>query len=251
MNFIDIPNIPNREVTHVLADGRISAEAEINLNKLGIKVIKTTRNISLYDAISCHPDIVFNHVGGNLAVYAPGIDSSILEELLGLGFELIKGCTVLESVYPLDIPYNAVRISNFVMHNLKYTDAVLLDSFEHKGLKLVNVNQGYSKCSVSIVDERSIITADVGIAQAAEKNGLDVLLIDHDENIALPGLDRGFIGGATGLIGNKLWALNGKLENLKCCKQITEFLDKRGVAPISLTQGAVIDIGSIIPILTK
>lgn len=251
MNYIDIPNIPNREVTHVLADGRISAEAQKNLNKLGIRVIKTSRHISLYDAIAYHPDIVFNHVGGNFAVYAPDIDPSILEELLGLGFDLIKGHTVLKSVYPSDISYNAARIGDFVIHSLKYTDSVLLDAFEQKGLKLINVNQGYSKCSVSIVDERSIITADKGIAQKAEEKGLDVLLIDHDENIELPGLDRGFIGGATGLIGHKLWALNGKLENLKCCKQITEFLDKRGVTPISLTQGAVIDIGSIIPILTK
>lgn len=251
MNFIDIPNIPNKEVTHVLADGRISAEAQKSLNKLGISVIKTSRHIALYDAIAYHPDIVFNHVGGNSAVYTPGIDPSILEELLGLGFDLIKGHTVLKSVYPLDIPYNAARIGDFVIHNLKYTDTVLLDAFEQQGLKLINVNQGYSKCSVSIVDERSIITADKGIAQEAEKRGLDVLLIDNDENIELPGLDRGFIGGATGLIGHKLWALNGKLENLKCCKQITEFLDNRGVTSVSLTQGAVIDIGSIIPILTK
>ncbi len=251
MSFIDIPNIPHKEVTHVLADGRISAEAEMSLNRLGICVVKTIRHPSLYEAISCHPDVVFYHVGVNLAICAPGIDVTILESLSNLGFNLIKGSCVLASDYPLDIPYNAARVGNFVIHNFKHTDTALLNTFEQHALTRIDVKQGYSKCLISIVDEKSIITADKGIAQAAEKKGLDVLLIDQNENIELPGLNRGFIGGATGLIGPKLWALNGKFENLKCCKQIAEFLDKRGITPISLTHDTVIDIGSIIPLLTK
>jgi hypothetical protein len=251
MNFIEIPNIPEKEAVLVLTDGRISHAAEISLNKLGITVIKTQKYEGLYDAISMHPDIMLHPAGGNVIIYAPGIDLSILKILSHYGFVLIKGSKNLCSQYPEDIAYNAVRVGKRVIHNFRYTDSIIKSFYEQQGLDFINVNQGYAKCSISVVDENSIITADKGIARAAEKAGIEVLLIDCDEHIKLPGVDKGFIGGATGLISPKLWVINGNLENLKSSRQIIEFLEKRGIRPISLTEEDVMDIGSIIPLLTK
>lgn len=251
MNFVEIPNLPDKPVKLALVDGRISSEAEQSLTRLGVNLIKTGAYKGVHWAISFHPDIMFHHVGDNVIVYAPGTCESVLNKLSSLGFELVRGATPLTCRYPGDIAYNAARIGKYVFHNFKYTDRILKDILEKKGLEFINIKQGYTKCSISVVDERSIITSDPGIAKAAVKNNFDVLLIDQDEPIALPGFDKGFIGGCSGLIDKGLWAVNGKLEFLKSYRNIYRFLETKGIKPISLSNGVVCDIGTIIPLFTE
>ena len=39
------------------------------------------------------------------------------------------------------------------------------------GVRLVSVSQGYTKCSVAVVDDHALITSDNGIAVAARECG--------------------------------------------------------------------------------
>ncbi len=50
---------------------------------------------------------------------------------------------------------------NQLIHNLKFTDDNLLSYEKHK--ILINVKQGYTKCSCLPVSKNALITSDVGI----------------------------------------------------------------------------------------
>lgn len=250
MKFVDNPNIPAKPLGVALVDGRINRMLENKLADMGIRVIRTERYEGLYEAISFHPDIMYHHLGGNKIVHAPGISEKTNAALEALGFQLIPGSTPLGRKYPFNIAYNVARVGNVAFHNLKYTDPVLARELSLRGVELVHVNQGYTKCSVSVVDGNSIITSDKGIAKAAEKKGIDVLLIEPEEEIKLPGVKYGFIGGSSGLIDEKKWLLTGDILNLKSSEKIIQFLQKRSIDVIYMPGEPVIDIGSIIPLMT-
>lgn len=247
MNYIDIPNIPQEKVALAIVDGRISNTVEKGLKDNGVKIIKTKAHPSLYDSVAFHPDMFLHHVGGRKIVYAPGTSEDTIRELEEYGFQIIRGKAELKYKYPGNISYNAARVGRFVFHNTKYTDEVLKSLFLKLDLELVHVNQGYAKCAISIVDENSIITMDRGIAGIAEKKGFDVLIIE-EKDILLPGLDNGFIGGSTGLIHRKKWAIAGDITALSSYCQISDFLKSKGIEIISLSNEQVVDIGSLLPI---
>lgn len=250
MNFVNMPNLPEKPVACAVVDGRISKDIEKKLHENGILPIKTFGHTKVYEAISYHPDIMLYHIEHDLVIYAPGTCINLLGKLSNLGFKLIKGASELSPDYPADIAYNAVRVGGFIFCNSAHTDPVLMAEAVKRGLEPVNVRQGYAKCSISVIDEKSIITADAGIAKAAEKKGLDVLLLDNRQNIILPGMDYGFIGGSSGLIDKNRWAVYGDAKSLSSYKKIYDFLSIRGIEIISLSKGPVVDYGSILPLMT-
>lgn len=251
MDFVNIPNLPVHNVKAVLIDGRAGCDVVDSLKELGVRVIKTQRHPGVHEAVSFHPDMFLHHVGGNRIVYAPETKEAVLEELAQLGFELVRGLTELFSEYPRDIAYNVARVGNFALHNLNYTDRVLRAELESRHVKFIHVKQGYAKCSITVVDDSSLITADVGIARAAAREGLEVLLIEPDANIVLPGFDRGFIGGSTGKLGKKRLAFSGSIDNLKSKKAVKEFIYRKGFELIYLSGRPLTDIGSILPIVEQ
>ncbi|MGB9780983.1 DUF6873 family GME fold protein [Caldanaerobacter sp.] len=240
------PFIPERDVKCVLIDGR---ELDIGkaLERLGIKVLYTERCTDLYEAISYHPDIHVHPLDEGEVVVAPNVSQAFLHKLVELDIKVIKGKTFLKRNYPYDIAYNVARLGNVAFHNLKYTDPVLREELEKRGVKFLHVNQGYTKCNIAIVDDRSFITSDTGILDVAVKNGFDVLLISPG-GIVLKGFDYGFIGGATGLIGKRKLAFTGDFSYLKDYEKIMDFLNKKGIEIVQLTSAQIKDIGSIIPL---
>ena len=137
---------------------------------------------------------------------------------------------------------NSLSIGNLFVHSINFTDPNLLSLTKDK--KLINVKQGYTKCSTCIVNNHAIITSDVSIAKALSPEGMDVLLIPPGD-ILLPGLNYGFIGGATGLIEDNVLAFYGHLDHYLYGKEVLEFLKKHRVEPVFLRNGKLIDRGSI------
>lgn len=249
MAFITNPNLPEKAVGLAVVDERISSRAEDGLNALGVKVLKLQPHRGLYPAVSGHPDMQLHHIGGKTLIYAPGTDRTLLDALASHGFTLIMGESILTPSYPADIAYNVARVGSWYFHNLRYTDPVVRGILEGIGIEPVHVEQGYSKCSVLPVGKESIITTDTGIARAAEKRGLDVLLIDYERSIRLPGLDHGFIGGTAGMLGDAVCALNGNIRRLDCFDDILSFLSKNNIKIVELSDEQVTDIGSILPLM--
>lgn len=251
MSYVHIPNLPQGWTRLAVVDGRIGGDLEEGLRTLNIELIKTVRHPELYEAVSCHPDMMLHHLGDEYMIYAPGVEDKILQSLTKHGLKLIRGETCLVAKYPGDIAYNVARVGNFAFHNLKYTDKVLERELKKRGVELVHVKQGYSKCSVSVVDENSIITADKGIAAAALEKGLEVLLIEPEDGILLPGLSNGFIGGSTAMLDRRTWAVAGNFSFLKAADRIRKFLEDRNIRILSLSEKDIVDIGSILPLKVK
>ena len=177
-----------------------------------------------YPAVSSHPDIYMTDANG-VIIWAENDE--------------------IGDSFPGYLGYNCVFLEKFFIHNLNYTSPKLISEAERQGLKLVHVNQGYTKCSCVVVDGRSIITADEGIYSALHDiNGIDVLKIAPG-HVSLPGFDYGFLGGATGRAGNTI-LFNGDLDNHPNSMEVRRFIHKRGLGIFQVKGKRLTDIGTII-----
>lgn len=246
--FIKIPFLPQKKVTYGLIDYRVDQTIIKSLENYGIQLIKTVQCKELYDAVHSHPDMVVHPLGGNKIVVAPNVYSYYAPVLGTLGFEVIKGTTILQSNYPKNIAYNVGRVGKFVIHNFQHTDNVLLKFFEKMNLIKINVRQGYTKCSIAVINEKAIITSDVGIHKEVMNYGIDSLLIEPGD-ILLPGLDSGFIGGACGYINGRKLGFLGNIEKHRDYLDIKKFLEKYGKGLESLTNHELQDHGTFIPLI--
>ena len=100
------------------------------------------------------------------------------------------------------------------------------------------------------MNENSVITEDEGIAEILKRHNIDVLKISAGD-VLLPGHDYGFLGGASGKISKDKLFFAGDIKSHRDYKDIYNFCTMRDVMPISLCEGRLIDLGSIIPVLEK
>lgn len=248
MNFIKSPNLPQNKVTLVLISSEVEKSIINEFEKTDIEVITVPPCTDIQKQVSSHPDMLFHHLGGNKIVCYKNADESVCKKLCRFGFELIKNKNSLLPNYPNDIALNAARVNNHLLCSKNYVDDVILNYCSKNNLHIINVKQGYAKCSTAIVDENSIITADSSIEAEALKNGIDVLKI-REGFINLPGYDYGFIGGCCGkLVKNEL-AFCGDIKKHPDYNVIENFLVKRGIKIKMLGTQQLRDIGSIIPLM--
>lgn len=232
----------------IAVDGRMEPGMKSKLTELGLELLEVPPCSSILSSVSGHPDMQMVHIRDNLLVYRPDMPENFVNKLKSLGFEGYPGSTVLKKEYPGDIAYNVAIIGQTAFHNTTHTDPVLADILTKCSFKLVHVKQGYTKCSILAVTPESLITADSGIAAAAEAAGFDVLKIPPQTNICLPGMDYGFIGGTAGYIGNDTLAFTGNLDTADSSIEIKAFLKKYGIGYICLGETAIHDYGGLLPL---
>lgn len=223
-------------------DYRTSKEELDNLLKENLDVIKIPPSKNLYKAIDGHPDIQLNIISNNKIIVHDELFKT-LKNTLNSKLNIIKAENPLKNIYPYDISLNAVNLKNFFIHNLKYTDKHLLDIVKEKNL--INVKQGYTKCSCAVINDNAIITSDIGIYNELKKYPIDVLGIST-KDISLPYLNYGFIGGTCGLITKNKIAFFGNYKLHPYGLDIQKFLIKHDVKPIFLSNKPLIDRGSIL-----
>ncbi len=146
--------------------------------------------------------------------------------------------------YPLDCGLCSSVSGDKVICRKASTDSEILRLTESLGYEIINVPQGYSKCSCAILADGAIITADRGIASVMLQKGIDTLLIS-DGLIDLPGYSYGFIGGATGLCGDTLYFC-GDIKTHPDHEAIEAFTLKHKTKCVSLGNERLYDIGSLI-----
>ena len=156
----------------------------------------------------------------------------------------------LEKKYPKDVLYNVCLVGNHYICNCKTISRQAQQLLDARGYHPIFVAQGYANCSVAVVDERSIITADCGIARACRAAGLDVLQICPGF-IRIPVYDTGFIGGCCGKLGADQLAFTGRLDSHPDGIKIREFIKERGVQIIELSDEPLFDIGGLLQLKTK
>ncbi|MFA9397568.1 MAG: DUF6873 family GME fold protein, partial [Clostridiaceae bacterium] len=215
-------------------DYRLDFEEEQNLINLDFKIIKTPCCSVLDEATKGHPDMLMNFLDNKTILLHKDINKNFIKKLKDFGFDVILSKNSIESKYPKDIILNSVNTKNLFIHYLKYTDNALLDNVQHK--TLIDVKQGYSKCSTLYINEESFITSDLGIGNSLKKIGCDVLILPFGD-ILLPPLDYGFIGGTCGMLDEKTIGFYGSLDYYKYGKEVLTFLKKHNTKAIYLRKG--------------
>ncbi|SNT08089.1 hypothetical protein SAMN05446037_10386 [Anaerovirgula multivorans] len=247
-SYVEIPHLPKKSVTLVFVDNRIKQDISKELVNRGVEFIKTVPCRELHEAIRFHPDMVIQHLEEKNILVAPNVINYYRPRLEQLGFDVIEGKTYLQSNYPNNIAYNICRVGDFIIHNFKYTDEVFMRYFENSGLTKIHVKQGYTKCSVAVVNETAMITSDTGIHREVLKFGIDSLLIDTGD-ISLPKLDYGFIGGTCGYLNKKDLAFFGNPQYHKDYENILLFLKKYNKNIVSLNNQQLQDYGTLMPLM--
>ncbi len=150
--------------------------------------------------------------------------------------------------YPDNVRLNAAVVGNTIVANMKVLDKKVLTYAEKAGYQLIHVNQGYAKCSMAVVSDRAVITADSGIYNSLKETNIDVLKI-RQGRVKLSGAEYGFIGGASGSDNNngkRTLYFAGCIERHPNYDDIKMFCDKYQTEIISLTGDDLIDIGGMI-----
>lgn len=240
-NYFEKPNLPDRPVKCVIVDRRADGETVETLEQLGIDVIPSAKTAGAYEAVKTHPDITICHIGGARFVVSP--DTYEYYKSVLPGAEIIKGSSDIGGKYPYDVPYNCAAIGGRLICSVKYAAAEIKNAFEN----IIDIKQGYAKCSICAVAENAVITADKGAAEKCRAAGMDVLEITPG-HIELTGMDSGFIGGSCGLIARGVLAVNGELCTHPDGERIKAFCERHGVSVGELKSGAICDIGSILPV---
>ena len=224
-------------------DYRATKEEINNLKKLGHEVIKVPKCDNLYEAIDGHPDIQIHITSQKKIIIHPNMNKDFIKELESLNLSFSFSEEKLEKKYPKNIYLNAISTKEYFIHNLNYTSKNLIN--ENKDKTLINVKQGYTKCSTAVINNNSIITSDKGIFNKLISYNFDVLLIPAG-NILLPGLNYGFIGGCCGVLPKNKITFFGSLEKYPYKDEILKFLSKKNLEPIYLSNSPLIDRGSLL-----
>jgi len=222
---------------------------EIPLKFLGIDSIFVPENPDVDPRLSGHADLSVLHVGGEGIFLAPYLKGSIFtEKLEALGASLRFPVQPQRADYPFDALMNVCVFGDYAILNRKTAANELVDYLTiEKKKQLILCKQGYSRCSVCPIGREALITADRGIAVAAESAGISVLLISEGF-IALDGFPHGFIGGASFMISDHEIAFTGRLDRHPDRNRILTFLTERHLSPVFLTEQDAFDIGSAVPI---
>lgn len=213
------------------------------LERAGISPLYLPDNPDVAPPLAGHADLsVFR--AGNELILAPYLrESAFAAALEGMGYavsfaDIRQGCR-----YPADCALNACPVGDRLLCSVKITAREVLARF--KSEKTVDFRQGYARCSICAADGESIITADPGIAAAAERAGLEVLRITPG-GFVLPGYACGFIGGSSFKPTPDRLIFTGTLAMHPDAARIERFLRSRGVEPVYITQDAPTDIGGAI-----
>ena len=246
MNFIEKTNLPKGKVTTLICGTDDESILSYFACK-GITVIKNAANLGIDSSVSTHADMAAIHLGSDRIVIDKD-QAALSAELRSHGMEVLGSENSVTGEYPYDIGLNFAFVGNRILGKFCYADCAFLK--EAEGFERLEVKQGYCKCSTLVVSENAIITDDEGIYRKASENGIESLLIAKGD-ISLEGHPYGFIGGASGKISKNTVLFFGDIKKHRYYKIISEFLSAHGCCFECTDEGALRDIGGIIPIIEE
>jgi hypothetical protein len=223
----------------IVIDKRIPDIAKRRLGKFGKIVEFATKNIT-YEAISGHPDIFLCQTPETL-ICAPNLPEYYfaLFEKNNINYSIGKNPVGFK--FPATSFYNCVINEKFLFHKKTNTDNRILEL--NKELEFIDFPQAYTRCSLMALPFQNFFTSDKGIENALLKHNLNVRYFSPNE-ILLPNMPHGFIGGATGFYSGKLFVL-GNPDFHSWGKEFRLFIEKQNIELISLYDGSFFDGGGI------
>lgn len=239
-SFLKKPNLPDGKVVHAVVTAQYP-QIVLELEKSGVVPVTVTSCENVLFPLRNHADMLFTYLGNGVFA-AEESQNELINQLKSLNADCVCDSIRLKPVYPSDILLNCCIIGESIICKSDVTP-----DFLKNGRRVIDVKQGYAKCSCVPVDENSLITDDPSIHIAAVASGIDALLV-RKGSIMLEGFDTGFIGGCCGKLTKDVLAFCGDVKKHADYELINSFLRERSVYPFSLSGGDLTDIGSIIPV---
>ncbi len=244
--FLKNPNLPENKVTTVFANVDDNALKSV-FDKFTIKVASVAENPLLDTPISKHADILANYVGKSTFL----VDKNQTELCNFIENNGGKSIIVenIKSPYPIDCLLNFADIGDYIIGCKSILTKNIVDLLPDK--QIIDVKQGYSKCSVCICKHNTIITDDISIYNAVSQCDNIKSLFVEKGSVRISEYNYGFIGGCSGLIDKDMLLFNGDLSTHSDFDKIIKFLYDNGINYIDIKGKPLTDIGSIIPIMEK
>lgn len=223
-----------------IVDKRMPIEMIERLSRLG-RVYMSAYIKTDDEAISMHPDIQIHFVDENTAVTPPEL-YNYYARTLPKTVSLIKGFLSVGFTYPEVCAYNIARVGRNVICNTKYAEPKIIELYQSMGYRIINVKQGYAKCSICPVSENAFITEDPGIYKSVSSlPEISVKLIPYG-SVRLKGYDYGFIGGASGLCGDTVIFCGNAFKN----PNLKKTAEEAKLKTYMLSDDDLYDYGSIL-----
>ena len=244
MSYIKNANLPEKKVKTVIAGG-LSSKTTRGLKEYGIEIIDIKPVENADKRIQHHADLVFLPLGDKNSAIAKEADYLTKTKQI-CRMNILKSDVLLSAEYPHDCPLNCVIIGKYMICNVDTVRKDVLEYCRRNSFEVLNVKQGYTKCSVVPVSENAVITDDISIYKGC-KDKLDVLFVDKGF-VRLDGFEYGFIGGSAGKLGCNLLAFTGRIYDDLIRNKIENFCSLHNVQCVYLSDEKIYDVGSIIPI---
>ncbi len=241
------PFIISWKAKYAIIDYRANEQIFKTIERHNLIPIKTIKCDDILEPVCGHPDMVMHPIDNTSIVVAPNVFDYYYSIFKNSGINLIKGGKTLSRNYPHDIAYNVARMSNYAIHNLKYTDEVLKYYLHKSDISFIHVNQGYSKCSTASISDDKAISSDFTICTAIRSLGLECLYF-NPKNICLEGYEYGFAGGCMGRLDNKHFLLTGNIADETSKNDLYSSIEREGLNIIEASDAALTDYGTIIVI---
>lgn len=234
----------------LIIDSRMRKIEKDKLKELGFELIEIKPSENVYEEISSHVDI-FTCKIGNTIVIEPSKYAQIIDKIENTNKNIKKGREKISSKYPEDIKYNVCIIGKKAIHNFQFTDSSVKEELESHGYELIPTTQGYTNCSIAVIDDNSAIVTDKGLYKILQKHNVEVICIKEPDIKLLTknGISnkKGFVGGAITRIEDNI-IVTGDLRKIDIDGKIREFIERKNLKIIDFKDFDVIDYGGILEI---
>ncbi len=186
--------------------------------------------------VASHPDMILTVFDGRLFCHESYTSHMLCQiaELCGLDVVYCRGKR--SGKYPEDVAFNVLSVGDKLLGR---SDSV---AGELREFDIINTRQGYAGCT-SLFAAGHVISADPSILSSAKSAGIPTVRISG-EGIQLAGYSTGFIGGACGAYGDKIY-ICGDPDTSPAGRDLQRACHELGLRLISLCDGPVTDVGGI------
>ncbi len=232
----------------LIIDKRMRQIEKDKLKELGYSIVEIKSTGKVYEEISSHVDIFTCKIGNKLII-EPTQYKTLKNKLWGK-FDIQQGKESIEKNYPYDIKYNVCIIGKKALHNFEFTDPKIKEELVEQGYELINTTQGYTNCSIAIINDSSAIVTDKGLYKILKKHNIDVLYLEYQPDIKLLANNsysnkKGFIGGAISRVDDNIIVF-GDLSKIDKDEKIRKFISEKAMKLIEFKDLDVIDYGGVV-----
>lgn len=240
-------NLPQTRVSTVVMSGEYVNIIKRVERELKIRIIKTIESYELPYPERFHADMQIHQCGNALTIIRNSC--SILENKIR-NLDICKNIVICDrsslSDYPNNITLNAAHIGDYLLCKKSHSYKDLLLWYIDKGVRILDVKQGYARCSTAIISHNAVITDDESILKSCKRfNDIDVLKVSKG-SVKLKGCEYGFIGGCCFKADKNNLVFFGDVRQHSDYKDIKAFCRNYGVELLSLANCELIDIGGAV-----